>query len=676
VGSFQKLATEAAITIANGNVWLAIGLALLLGGLCLVFGVLVAGRVGLPISEAPVGETLGVGLACGLMVVAAWWAAIRSGGQSSFTPVAIGFALAIGLALLQRVRRPVVPTPARDPVEAAAEVPAPARRSRRTGLLSAAIAGGLFVVVVALIYGSTMTLSPRDGLQPVEKTDVAFYAVLGRGLAATGTESASFTSGFAHLPGDTAQAWYHWGELWLQSAVIGLFGAAPLAARYLVVLPLLLLAAGALTGTLVRRVNGTASRAAYLFGFAVCLLLTPIPVIAGPFFSVWANGLIYGIAVFGLVAVAALFALYLVAVMGPLKPGWPLACFAGSAVAFILPAHIVIAMLAVVGVGAVWALRIGRSLLTDRRLPAISAVWQRTALVTAIALGSTVAWGVLTGHGLGGGAPLARISPFNDSWRDTVAIVTLGAGMLLAIPLVWFLARRDARFVADLCLGTTALVVAGAIVWGWRLPAFNMFYFYFGGIAVFATPVAAVAVWWLLERWRAAGHRQWIVVAVVLCLLQLEVGLVLGVTRLQGRSEVAEPIPVAVLDAIAQLPADAKLAYACQEFEEISFVNSKLLGIDAHTDRRVVPMCFEADVNGPLLGATVDATIADPGFASAPQATLYPDSTARPSPAEVTAFLEAHGIDYIYADADHPNTLVPDAVPVASSAGFEILRLP
>ena len=60
---------------------------------------------------------------------------------------------------------------------------------------------------------------------------------------------------------------------------------------------------------------------------------------------------------------------------------------------------------------------------------------------------------------------------------------------------------------------------------------------------------------------------------------------------------------MSVLQAIGQLPADAKLAYACQSLEEISFVNSKLLGIDAHTDRRIVPMCFEADVLGPLFGA-------------------------------------------------------------------------
>ena len=209
----------------------------------------------------------------------------------------------------------------------------------------------MFVVVIALLYGSTMALSPRDGVQPIEKTDVAFYAVLAKGLAATGTEMNTFTSGFSDLPGVTAQTWYHWGELWLASAMIAIFGVAPLAARYLVVLPLLLLAAGALTGTLVRRINGSVSRPAFVFGFAICLILTPIPLLTGPFFSVWAAGLLYGIAVFGLAAVAVLFALYLLAVMGPLRPSWPLACFAGSAFAFILPAHIVIALLAIVGVG-------------------------------------------------------------------------------------------------------------------------------------------------------------------------------------------------------------------------------------------------------------------------------------------------------------------------------------
>ena len=51
-----------------------------------------ARTVGLLRSDAPAGETLGVGLASGLMVLAAWWAAIWSEGRSSFTPVALGFA--------------------------------------------------------------------------------------------------------------------------------------------------------------------------------------------------------------------------------------------------------------------------------------------------------------------------------------------------------------------------------------------------------------------------------------------------------------------------------------------------------------------------------------------------------------------------------------------------------
>ena len=679
MSALESLAAELPYTFANGDVWLAIGLALLVGGASLLLGIWLTGTLGLLPSHAPAGERLGVGLACGLMVLAAVWAAVWSGGRSSFTPVAAGFALAIALSVVQRLRRARSRSRRATPdttlgVDGAGSTST--RFERRKSLAMAAFGGAVFVVAIALLYGSTMALSPRDGVQPIEKTDVAFYAVLAKGLATTGTEMKTFTSGFSDLPGVPAQAWYHWGELWLASATIAIFGVAPLAARYLVVLPLLLLSAGALTGTLVRRINGNVSRPAFIFGFAICLILTPIPLLTGPFLSVWAAGLLYGIAVFGLAAVAVLFALYLLAVMGPVRPSWPLACFAGSAFAFILPAHLVIAVLAIVGVAAVWTIRIVRSLLATRRLPTVALIWRGTALATAVALGVTVVWGALTGHGLDSGGPLTGISPFNNSWRDTVLIVTLGAGVLLAIPVAWLLARRTAPFLADLCLGTLALLVAGAIAWGWQLASFNMFYFFFAGIAVIATPVAAVASWWLVERWRAAQHPRWVLAAVAVCLLQLELGLVIGLTRLQGQQQVSEPIPVAVLQAIEGLPAGAKLAYACNEFEEISFVNSKLLGIDAHTDHRIVPMCFEADVNGPLLGAPVSPQTADGAFGFAPQATLYTDATARPSPVAVTAFLRVHGIDYIYADAAHPNTLVPDAEPVASRAGFELLRLP
>ena len=101
----QTLASEFAITVANGAVWLAIGLALLLGAGCLRVRHL--GRPRRRPARAPTrrpARRSAVGLASGLMVLAAWWAAIWSGGRSSFTPVAVGFAIAIGLALARRVR--------------------------------------------------------------------------------------------------------------------------------------------------------------------------------------------------------------------------------------------------------------------------------------------------------------------------------------------------------------------------------------------------------------------------------------------------------------------------------------------------------------------------------------------------------------------------------------------
>ena len=85
MGWLQTLAAELAITVADGSVWLSIGQGLLFGAVCLLFGISIARFVGLLGADAPAGETLGVGLASGLLVLAAWWAAIASGGRSSFT---------------------------------------------------------------------------------------------------------------------------------------------------------------------------------------------------------------------------------------------------------------------------------------------------------------------------------------------------------------------------------------------------------------------------------------------------------------------------------------------------------------------------------------------------------------------------------------------------------------
>ena len=672
-----SLAAELAITMSDREVWVSIGVALLFGGLALLFGIWVARLVGLLRADAPAGETLGVGLASGLLVLAAWWAAIWSGGRSSFTPVAVGFAIALALAVARRARRPEA---ADDRTSATGDrgVDASAPRwAHRRSLFLAALAGGVFIAAIAVLYGATMAPSPRDGVQPIEFKDVAFYAILGRDLATTGTETILSPSGFSDIPGLPAQTWYHWGELWLASAVITVFGTAPLAARYFVVLPVLLLAAATLTGTLVRRMTGTASRGAFFFGFLACLFLTPVPLIPGPFFDVVLYGLIYGISTYGLAAVGVLLALNGIAVLGTRKPTWALVVFAGSAGALILPAHVVIALLALVGVGSVWAIRAAHSVLRTHRLPTVSPIWRVTIIVTVIALGATVAWGLLTGHGLGGDAVSPSVIPFDVSWRYSVAIAALGAGVFMAIPVAWFLDRRDAPLRADLYVGTIVLLIVGAIAWGDRLGNFNMFYVFYSGIAAIATPVAAIAARILWARLRSAGHTRLGVATLILGVIQLEAGFGIGIIRMQdhGPGDYA-PAPLSLLQAIDQLPTEAKLAYRCGPFEEATFGTPNLLAIDAHTGRRIVPMCFEADVFSLAGGAEPSAQMPSADFTFAPQRALYPDAAAHPSSAAIATFLKGHGIDYIYADVEHPNSLVLDAVPIAKIGDAEILRLP
>jgi hypothetical protein len=666
---------ELAITITNGEVWLSIGLALVLGGVCWVFGTWVARTVGLLQPNAPAGEVLGVGLASGLMVLAAWWAAIWSGGRSSFTPVAIGFAIAIAVGLARRFRRP------RSAHAVASKAtngePTTPRFFRRKPMLLTAVAGGVFVIATALLYGSTLASSPRDGVQPVEFSDEAFYSVLGHDLSTTGTETNLSTSGFSDLQGVPSQTWYHWGELWLASAVISVFGTAPLAARYFIVLPVVLLAAAALTGTLVRRLARTKSRRAYVFGVLTCLFLAPVP-IPGPFFSSWAVGMIFGITVYGLGAVAVPLALHGVAVLERRQATWALAGYVGSAVAFILPAHIVIAVLALVGLASVWMIRVGQSLVATRRPPTLPAVWRRSLHASGAIVISTASWAMLTGHGLGSSASVPNVVPFNPSWQFSVAFTYLGTGTLLAIPVAALLFRKELPVVAAICLGTVALLVFGAIAWGARLGDFNMFHVFFGGIAVFAAPVGAVAAWIVFERLQATHHLRLAFAAAILCGIQLASGVASATVRLQefGPRLHNEPVSVNLLEAIGRLPLDAKLAYACRPFEEISFADTSLLSIDAHTGRRVVPMCFEADVFSTLNGAPPSAITPAAGFKFAPQSVLYPNSAADPSPAAVSAFLKGHGIHYIFADPRHPNLLVPDAVLVATDGNGAVLQVP
>ena len=205
MASFQQLAAELAITIANRDVWLSIGLGLLLGGGCLVFGI-VGGPIGRPARIRRPGRARRSASAS----APGSWCWPRGGPRSG--PVGgarsprwpSGSPSRSPWPWSQRARRPAAPRPDSAPAERdGADASHGNESAQRRSLVLTALAGGVFVVAVALLYGSTMTLSPRDGVQPIEKTDVAFYAVLGKGLAASGTEMNTFTSGFSDLPGVT-----------------------------------------------------------------------------------------------------------------------------------------------------------------------------------------------------------------------------------------------------------------------------------------------------------------------------------------------------------------------------------------------------------------------------------------------------------------------------------------
>ena len=258
-----------------------------------------------------------------------------------------------------------------------------------------------------------------------------------------------------------------------------------------------------------------------------------------------------------------------------------------------------------------------------------------------------------------------------------MAVTILGAGAFLAIAIAWFMVRKEPSIEADLYLGTAALLVTGALVWGARLGDFITTHLFVAGIAVFAMPAAAVAVWSIWLRLRATGHRRLAVAMLVLCIAQLEFGVAMGIVRLQSFGPQGyEPVPVEILAEFRTLPPDAKLAYACRPSEEVAFWEARLLGLDAHTGRRVVPMCFQAETFGSLTGTPMSADVPSPLFQWAPQRALYQSSGSVPSPASVASFLKANGIDYIYADALHPNSLVPDAIPVATEGETQVLRLP
>ncbi len=119
-----------------------------------------------------------------------------------------------------------------------------------------------------------------------------------------------------------------------------------------------------------------------------------------------------------------------------------------------------------------------------------------------------------------------------------------------------------------------------------------MFHVFFGGIAVFAMPAAAIAALDLWERARDKGRGGLAVAILILITIQLEIGVVAGVFRLYkfGPNDY-EPIPIALLEAINRLPSGAKIAYSCQPLR-----GDLSLGVASYQRRRAHGAAHDSNV--------------------------------------------------------------------------------
>jgi hypothetical protein len=667
----EQLPIELSATLGRSDVWLAMGLSIVLGSVALLLGVFVARRVGLLSRTDAIGETIGVGLAVGLVLITELWSVIASRGQSAFTPTAVVLAVASAIAIAER-RRTAVRSDDAPPDPTERDDPPRWRTRRAIGLGGAAI---VFVLGAGILYGTTTAPSPRDGAQPVEFRDAAFYASLATVVTDTGLESTTYPSGFDRVPGSTVQAWYHWGEVWLAAIPVAIVGLDPMLARSFVALPLLLLAAALLTGSIVRRMSGVRSTGAFVFGAGSCLLLAPLPISFETFYGSLSRGLVGSIGDYGFAAVLVLLVLDgLSRQRSPRPPSF--APFMAAIGASLLPAHLVVATLAAIGALSVGAARtIERKLRHRSVLVPRSAGWMIILTVGISAL--TVGWGVATGHGIPASAVSALVTSFGGNWLQSVAGTFIGGVGFFAIPIAWFTLRSEDSVRSWAMFSAMPIVVAGAVLWGARLSDHNNFHLLYAAIAVFAMPMAAVAGCLLWKRMRDLGRPS--AAALVACMFAVQLTLdgmtTLGRLGLVRQSD-QPPIPERILTAIRALPADAKLAYACQPFEEIAYSDPHLVTIYTHTRHRVIPMCFEADSLVLLLGVPVDPDVASPLFAVAPQRVLYPTSAARPTSEAIAAFLKDNGVSYIFANETHPNTLAPTATEIASAGSTQVLQLP
>ena len=292
--SLQSLAQELALTIASSEVWLSIALALLLGGLCLVVGICVTRTVGLLEGTPRPGRRSVSGSAPASW---SWQLGGRRSGQAGVARSPRWRSVSLsrsGWPLARRARRP--PRRRRDLEHQVTD----GARQRVGGRASEAHGAPhrdlgrrrLHRRDRACCTGRPWRRVRATASQPVEFVDEAFYAVLGRDLATTGTETNLSALRLLRARGPADADLVPLGRaVARRRPSITLFGTAPLAARYFVVLPV----AAARRGRPDRHARpshdaGRRRGEPTLFGFLACLFLAPVPLIPGPFFSSWAVG--------------------------------------------------------------------------------------------------------------------------------------------------------------------------------------------------------------------------------------------------------------------------------------------------------------------------------------------------------------------------------------------------
>jgi hypothetical protein len=625
----EKVATDFASLFMDPAAWWAWFVAVMVAALAGGVGWLVVRRAQLLPARAAALDLVAISMGIGLIAVAAGYAAVKSGGASAFTPSAIALFIALCIG---RGSTPY------------------GRARRSTQLVILGLAGAAWLV--AIVHGTTIAPSPRDATQPLEFMDEAYYSVLSVQLAETGLESIYGPSGTL-VDDAPSRTWYHWGELWLAGLSIDAAGVHPMHSRHQVVLPLLVATASILAGALGARMSplGNRREAAILSAFGM-VTVAPMPFYIGLHFDWWARPIGYSITHYGLAYVAALLLVVLLLRPPKTRSGrLVVGALAGSLVA----SHVLIAVTAAIGLATALVLR----WTWTRGWSPWPTSWSGSVvLVLPVAMLTTTAWGAVTGHGLGASSPIEGIEPFDRAWWGAMLFVLLGAGVLLLGSARTLFSPGPLPAVRFLTVGACLATAAGSIMWGIRLADFNSFHAFFGPLAVLWTPLAVAGVVRLFLISRAHGRRLLAVLVLGTLFVQGGWGAVTTVERLFSFGPGHyQPVPLTILDAIRHLPKEAKLAYRCSLFEEAAVWDARLISITAHTGRRVVPMCFQADIFGPQLGLAADPTRAGPFFAVAPQRSIYPTHDSSPSRGQVLDFLREHQIGYLLVTPDHP--LIP-----------------